>query len=108
MSEEFKQVMQKFSEFGFLKKEMQARIGLLLHTRNYEREKLEVMVEIAEINQHLENLHSRVKVEKTNSREEDRLFMLIREFEDRRFKLLNQLNGDDISEYNILPLHLSR
>ncbi len=107
MAEDIKQILQKLTEFGELKKEIQTRLSLVTFAKGFPREKLELMVQLAETNQWLEECYEKVKNTKPHSRREDYYLRQIQHHEDKRFQILYELNGSEVQDYGVLPLDIA-
>lgn len=105
MPDHIKLLLEKMEGIQSLRHEIQLRLGLLLHTNDkIDKDKIELLIELAKTNAELEEYYVKVRHSSVGSRVEERMLEKIRRLEDHRFQVLYQINGRSIEDYNILPL----
>ena len=104
MPENIKQILEKMEGIQSLRHEIQLRLGLLLHTNDkIDKDKIELLIELAKMNAELEEYYVKVRHSSVGSKVEERMLEKIRKLEDERFQILHLINGTSIEDYNILP-----
>ncbi|MBY0449504.1 MAG: hypothetical protein K2X01_02620 [Cyanobacteria bacterium] len=90
---------------GLLLAHIKSHLAALFHQKTVDKMDAEVLVQsfstLESVNKELTRCYRDVRKAKTGSDNEERLIGRIRHLEDRRFKMLGDLNGSDLAGYNM-------
>lgn len=83
----------------FIKPKLKARLGLIQQSRNLDAQSVQTFIQLLTLEDKLEKLYIEVKFLKTGTKAETVLLSEIKQLEDQRFSLLDQINGQHIQGY---------
>lgn len=85
----------------FLSPKLKSRFGLLQQTRKFDDAQAPLFIQLVGIEETLKRHYAEVKMLKTGSAIELEILKEIKSLEDKRFLLLDQINGQKIDGYAI-------
>ncbi len=92
-------IWEKIEGIKTIKKELLVRFAALRQVKASDRN-VDIMLDLARLDEELEAAYARVRECETGSDEEELCLSRIRNLEDERFQMLSVINGNRINDYN--------